>query len=304
MTPSILVRQAVLVSTICNITATLALAQNGDLVAAAKNGDLVTVNQLLASGTDVNDRKFTIVGQYQSGDSTALMEASYRGYLEIVHALLAAKADVNATLSEKRDGETALTLAVQKGHVKIVEALLAAKADVNHPCCGVGALYDAVRANRPEMVKTLLVAKPDLNRMDPVGGRTALMYAIDSGRWDMARLLVAAGADVNRRSKNGFTPLLKIASSDSPGSLEMTQLLLAAHADPDFRDCSMSFMTPLGFASVQGNTDIVKALLASKADANLEQCDGKTPLMLALQNNQQEVAEVLGTAIAAAPAAK
>ena len=62
--------------------------------------------------------------------------------------------------------------------------------------------------------------------------------------------------------------------------------------------------TALGVASPLGRAEVVQALLAAKADVNLAQCDGKTPLMLALENGHQEVAELLRRAIAAAPAAR
>ena len=62
---------------------------------------------------------------------TALMCASSTGHLDVVRALLAANADVNATNAH---GNTALMYA-SKGwnhsHLEVVQALLAAKADVN-----------------------------------------------------------------------------------------------------------------------------------------------------------------------------
>ena len=128
------------------------------------------------------------------------------------------------------------------------------------------------------------------------------MSAIDAGRWEMARLLVDAGADVNRWSKNGFTPLLKVVARNDP--LEVVQFLLAAHANPNYRYCSESYMTSLGFASAHGNTDFVRALLAAGADANLTQCDGTSPLTLALNNGHQEVADLLRRAGASAPTGK
>jgi FOG: Ankyrin repeat len=57
-----------------------------------------------------------------------LFVASLQGHLEIVQALLAAKADVNAKVN---DGPSALLMASQQGHVEVVRTLLAANADVN-----------------------------------------------------------------------------------------------------------------------------------------------------------------------------
>lgn len=60
---------------------------------------------------------------------TALMMASNHGHLEIVRALLAAGADVNAKANDTFD--TALMLASARGYAEIVKALLAAGADVS-----------------------------------------------------------------------------------------------------------------------------------------------------------------------------
>jgi len=61
---------------------------------------------------------------------TALIDAIPDGRIDIVNALLAAKADVN----ESRSGLTALMVASANGNLEIVRALLNAKADVNAKC--------------------------------------------------------------------------------------------------------------------------------------------------------------------------
>jgi len=52
--------------------------------------------------------------------NTALIEASEKGYTEIVKLLLKAGADVNA---EDGDGRTALILAKEQGYIEIVDLL-------------------------------------------------------------------------------------------------------------------------------------------------------------------------------------
>jgi ankyrin repeat protein len=54
----------------------------------------------------------------------------------------------------------------------------------------------------------------------------------------------------------------------------------------------------LTIASAKGRSDIVRLLLAAKADVSAADDDGKTALILALENDHPEVAELLRSAVA------
>jgi ankyrin repeat protein len=254
------------------------------------------------------------------------------------------------------------------GHLEVVRALLAARADLN--AGSIPALYYAVAGGNLEVVRALLAAKPDLNWRDPMLGTTTLMLALAplnnvvpnqlprSGRWDIAQLLVEAGANVNLTSKAGVTALMLVAQESSPRSLAMVQVLLAAHADINggcacrgafpFSPAEVRYTraegrsalglavstgsievvqalldvnarravnpstavnakqpggnTPLGIASANGRSDVVRLLLSAKADVGATNGEGKTALMLALENDHAEVAELLRSAVTALPA--
>ena len=102
-----------------------------------------------------------------------LFRAAEHGDLSRVKALLAAKADVNAT---QGDLATALLMASENGHLEVVRTLLDAKADVN--------------------------AKPG-------DGGTALMMASQNGHREVVRALLDAKADVNVKTANGTTALIR-----------------------------------------------------------------------------------------------
>jgi serine/threonine-protein phosphatase 6 regulatory ankyrin repeat subunit B len=169
--------------------------QQEPLINAASNGDLRRVKALLASGgSDVNSRLI------QFDDVTALMTASYEGHLEVVQALLAAKANVNA---RRNDGGTALMMASQEGHLEVVRALLDAKADVN------ARRYD---------------------------GATALMLASQEGHLEVVRTLLDARADVsvNAEWSNGISVLIMGHRNGKPEEAMrkgVTALILAAQGD-------------------------------------------------------------------------
>lgn len=80
------------------------------------------VNALLAAKADVN-------ASPTEHDQTALEAAAGGGHLEVVHALLAAGANIDA----EKSGRTALRAAQEGDHTGVVQALLAAGAKARPP---------------------------------------------------------------------------------------------------------------------------------------------------------------------------
>jgi ankyrin repeat protein len=62
--------------------------------------------------------------------------------------------------------------------------------------------------------------------------------------------------------------------------------------------------TALTIASAKGRSDIVRLLLAAKADVSAADDGGKTASMLAVENGHAEVARLLTSAAAALPGQK
>jgi ankyrin repeat protein len=126
-----------------------------DLFMAASSGNLPRVQELIASGTDVNVAR--------SDGVTPLYIASAFKFLEIINALIAAGADINKA---RTNGATPLYIAIQNGHTEVVNILIAAGANVNVVLNdGSTPLFLAAQKGLTKVLKTLLAAGADINML-------------------------------------------------------------------------------------------------------------------------------------------
>lgn len=115
--------------------------------------------------------------------------------------------------------KTALHCAAREGHVEVVRALIAAGANINaaqtdtNSWNGMTALHWAAAQGHLELA-CLLLAKDgiDVNaeQTDASGctGMTALHWAAFSGHVDVVRALIAANANIHAVTANGITPIV------------------------------------------------------------------------------------------------
>jgi uncharacterized protein len=134
---------------------------------------------------------------------TALMWASGQGSPAIAKILIAAGADVNVKDS---NGMTALMFAANFSQKESVEALIGAGAKVNEQDTGGwSALLHAIKgAFEPDMVN-YLISKGAAVNIKAAGGWTPLMEAASKGKPEIVRSLLKAKAEVNARSDEGRT---------------------------------------------------------------------------------------------------
>src|SRR3984957_2748276 len=218
-----------------------------------------------------------------------------------------AGADVNEA---QPDGTRPIHWAVYRLDYEVLAALLAKKAKVNVTNdFGSTPIAEAANLGDARMVKMLLDAgaEPEGANAD---GQTEIMLGIKTGVLPVVELLIKAGASVNRIEEfRKQTPLMWAATA--PGNAgEMVKLLLAKGADirpralytdwpnqitsePRAQYRPVGGLTALLYAARDGCYDCVAALIGAGADVNLPTPEGVTPLMLALDNQHDDVAKLL-----------
>src|SRR5215471_5074775 len=216
-------------------------------------------------------------------------------------------ADVNEA---QPDGTRPIHWAVYRVDYELLDALMAKKANVNVTNeFGSAPLAEAVKLADARMVKALLDAgaKPEAPNPD---GETALMLAIKTGELPIVEMLIKAGANVNTIEKfHNQTPLMYAAAA-SRNAGEMVKLLLAKGADikpralysdwpsqitsePRAQYRPSGGLTALLYAARGGCFECVEELIRAGADLNTPTPEGVTALMLALDNDHNDVAKLL-----------
>ncbi|HYC60412.1 MAG TPA: ankyrin repeat domain-containing protein [Thermoanaerobaculia bacterium] len=187
------------------------------LLKASWDGDLPIVQYLIGKGANVNARA-------SDTKETALMNAVTRGHLEVVKALLGAKADV--TLRNSFDFN-AFTTAVAAGNQEIAGMLLDAGAKIGDGTSGLTPLAFAVSSGNVDMIRFLVSRGADVNQGAKKGEQTALINAIYGAQIEAVKTLIELKADVNAKLKDGTTPLKLAKKGDQT---EIVALLEAAGA--------------------------------------------------------------------------
>jgi ankyrin repeat protein len=237
---------------------------DGTLVEAARSGDEAAATALLKQHVDVNVP--------ESDGTTALHWAVYRNDEALVEQLLKAGAKVNAA---NQFGSTPMSEAAVAGDVKVIESLLKAGADPESPNAdGQTALMVLARTENVEAAKVLIKHKANVNAVEQWRGQTALMWAAGQSQPEMVKLLLKHGAKVDVRSV-------------------VNNWQRQVTAEPRAQARPAGGLTPLLYASRQGCLECVKSLVAAKADVNLADPEGVTPLIVAVTNFHFDVGALL-----------
>ena len=225
------------------------------LVLASRKGFFIIVKLLLDNGADVNAQSGE--GRY----STALIAASYRDEKEIVELLLENGADINRLSG--RYGN-ALAAASYRGNINIVQLLLEKGAKASSTGMFRSALQRASSEGHKQVVELLLLWGADIHERNE--DWTALHSAVSGGHQDVIELLISQGADINSYAK-GHTPLYQAAGYTR-------------------------WSIPSWWGPTSCQSEIIDLLLNKGADIE-SRCEGRTPLLIASENGNREVIELL-----------
>lgn len=212
-----------------------------------------------------------------------------------VKRLISSGAKIDWRDASNLDG---LSWAIIRGDVNVASMLLSAGASPNRRPQerSIPPLALASHLKRFEIAKELLRRGATVNAELRTGGPSnALDYAARSGDVATMRLLVDAGAPIEAQGQDSNGPLVWAAWS---GNVAAIQYLLGKGADANrriFVPTLPAYISALEAAIGARNADIVKVLLKSGADPNLEVDNyGNTPLHRASYwQSKYEVVEAL-----------
>jgi ankyrin repeat protein len=236
-------------------------AADEKLLSALRDADLHAAKALLSGGASVNAK--------DADGLTALMYAAMYGRVESVELLLAQGAAPNARSNADL---TALMLAISDE--KKVRALLLKGAEVGAKTKqGHTALSIAVaRAAPVDVVRILLEKGADLH------GSNLLAVAARTGNLETARVLLEKGANPNDKTNIQASPVVSAKRASEQSNPAATPLRKPIAGLP-----VNIGGTPLMFAAVNRNLEMMKLLLDSGADIHLKTASGSGALIYAAQ---------------------
>ena len=214
----------------------------------------------------------------------------------------AAEAERKTALEPTKD-EKALLKAAKNGDVIKLVKLLAKGTNVNRGGTfpdrygtrkNITALMLAAEVGHSEIIKILLKAGASVHSVDEtnearLGLRTPLAYACLGGHLEVAKILLEADSDPNHQLYSKHTILDDVSYE---GSIEMVKLLLEFGGNPN-ASCTRTDYFALERAVAGRRLEVVKLLLAFKANINGANEEGETALIRASRMLEHEIVRYL-----------
>lgn len=269
-----------------------------------------------------------VVDALNDSNQSPLHYCAGEGKTDVVAVLLAAGANPNL---KDKDGKTPLFRAAASWKADVVAPLISKGANPNERNVYGGVPLDELiqfiplsgfnrqevnRSSQLETLQAFLAGGADPNLII-AGGSPHLFRAVSEGLEEQAEALLKAGADPNARSDydregtsnlKGQTPLIRALRgtklhSSGPGyertrTMSMVNLLLEHKADVNLADGNGD--TPLYFAitadakgELTVKVPLVEALLKRGASVEAQNSEGNTPLVVAIGRGMKDVVDLL-----------
>lgn len=199
------------------------------------------------------------------------------------------QADSSLAAARDENGLSALLVSVYHMKNEVTRELLPHVSELT--------VFEAAATGSLDALSRLVEDDPHLASAYSPDGFTPLGLACFFGHVASAELLLDKGADPNAASKNAMKvrPLHSaIANRDSGPARALTRLLLERRAEVNV--AQHGGWTPLHQAAAHGDAEIVELLLEKGADPSAESADGKTPARMAEESGHESVARLLARA--------
>ncbi|XP_071560537.1 uncharacterized protein [Temnothorax nylanderi] len=217
---------------------------------------------------------------------TPLCFAAQEGYEEIVEILIAGGANVNVKSTEN---VTPLHLAAVNGHTNVVKVLLDNKANINVKNNDNRTPDElAVARGHLQVVKLLMRYK----KIDIVSKRnndiTILHIASQQNNLGMVKYLVDNGSDVNAKNASDLKPI-HIAARE--GYKDTVEFFFSKGLS--INDRGAFNQTLLHYAAMKGDLEVARYLITQGADVNAKDVNGLTPMHVAADFGYKDFIKVL-----------
>jgi ankyrin repeat protein len=204
-----------------------------------------------------------------------------------------ALAVVEPSAGQAPDRDAQLIRAAEAGDAAQVRTLLAQGASVRaRDARGRTALLAATQGDRVETARLLIEAGADVNAQDDIRDSPYLLAGA-RGYLEILRMTLKAGADLKSTNRYGGTALIPACHY---GHIETVRELLKTAIDIDH--VNNLGWTALLEAVILGDggtahTEIVRLLVAAKANPNIADRQGVTPFQHAQSRRYHEIAALL-----------
>ncbi|AZB34220.1 ankyrin repeat domain-containing protein [Chryseobacterium bernardetii] len=151
----------------------------------------------------------------------------------------------------------------------------------------VKSIFDIARSGTVAEVQELMKQNPDVINQVNENGFSPLILACYRGNIEVAKFLIDNVKNINYKSQQGTA----LSGLSVKYNKDLVVYLLNKKANPNIADETGA--TPLFWAVKFGNKELAELLLKNKADKSIKDSQGMTPFEYALQTNNKDIINLL-----------